>query len=200
MAANKVLRILNTLLTAEKIETTLYAEGLKSGVLAGIDPDDLTYFQAAVTEEFEHAALLESLGASIPNNEFFFPPNTFTDLATFLNLVESLETGGVGAYSAAIFRFASKLTRPDLALLGARILGIEAEHRVLARVVAKKNPPDNLCIEAVPTLSFCQIKRMFKPFLSPNQFGGQSVGPFPFPDRATVEFLADGNRCEFPLT
>lgn len=181
MSANDVLDILNVLLTAEKVETTLYAEGLKSVVLTGIDPDDLTYFQAAVIEEFEHVVLLESLGANIPENEFFFPPDTFTDLNAFLNLVESLETGGVGAYSAAIFHFANELGRPELALLAARILGIEAEHRALARVVAGKNPPDNLCIEAVPTLSFEAIRQTFLPFLSPNQFGGQSVGPFPLP-------------------
>lgn len=189
------LAILNVLLTAEKVETALYARGLQSGVLNPIDPDDLTYFQAATSEEFVHAQILEQLGASIPQNAFFFPPNTFTDKRAFLDLIETLETGGIGAYAAAIFRFASDLGRPDLALLAARILGVEAEHRVLARVVNEKNPPDDVCIEAVPTLDFNQIRAMFAPFLVPNQFGGSSAGPVPFPSEATVVQLANGNFC-----
>jgi hypothetical protein len=193
--SGEALRILNVLLTAEKVETALYAAGLQSGVLSGIEPDDLTYFQAATSEEFVHAGLLEALGARIPQNVFFFPTGTFTDRRMFLDLIETLETGGIGAYSAAIFRFSSDLRRPDLALLAARIMGVEAEHRVLARTVNGKNPPDDRCIEAVPTLDFNQIAAMFIPFLLPNQFGGQSVGPIPFPDQATVNRLAGPNSC-----
>ncbi|HEY3365135.1 MAG TPA: ferritin-like domain-containing protein [Symbiobacteriaceae bacterium] len=192
----EALRILNVLLTAEKVETALYAAGLQSGVLAGISADDLTYFQAATSEEFVHARLLEALGASMPVNNFFFPPGIFTNRTMFLNLIEQLETNGIGAYSAAIFRFASDLMRPDLALLAARILGVEAEHRVLARVVNDKNPPDDRCIEAVPTLNFDQIAASFLPFLMPNQFNGQSVGPIPFPDAATVDRLVAPNACK----
>lgn len=55
--------ILNVVLTAEKVETALYAMGLQSGVLNPIEPDDLTYFQAATSEEFVHARILEQLGA-----------------------------------------------------------------------------------------------------------------------------------------
>jgi hypothetical protein len=189
------LQILNVLLTAEKVETTLYAVGLQSGVLNPIDPDDLTYFQAATSEEFVHVRLLEQLGASIPNNVFFFPVDTFTNKTAFLNLIERLETGGVGAYCAAIFRFASDLRRPDLALLAGRILGVEAEHRVLSRTINGKNPPDDVCIEAVPTLDFNQIAAMFVPFLLPNRFGGRSVGPFPLPTAATVAGLVGPNAC-----
>lgn len=191
----QTLAILNVLLTAEKVETALYARGLESGVLNPIDPDDLTYFQAATSEEFVHARILEQLGASIPQNQFFFPANTFTSKKAFLDLIEALETGGIGAYSAAIFHFANELRRPDLALLAARILGVEAEHRVLARVVNEKNPPDDVCIEAVPTLDFNQIRAMFAPFLVPNGFAGGSVGPVPFPTEATVIRLANGNIC-----
>lgn len=194
--AETVQRILNTLLTAEKIETALYARGLESGVLNPIEADDLTYFQAATSEEFVHAQILMGLGAQFPNNAFFFPPNTFTNKRAFLDLIEMLETGGIGAYSAAIFHFSNDLRRPDLALLAARILGTEAEHRVLARVVNEKNPPDNFCIEPVPTLDFDVIARMFLPFQFPNQFNNQSAGPVPFPDEATVRRLAGQNFCQ----
>jgi hypothetical protein len=192
----EIQRILNTLLTAEKVETALYARGLESGVLNPIDPDDLTYFQAATSEEFVHAQILQNLGARLATNTFFFPPNTFTDKRAFLDLIELLEMGGIGAYSAAIFHFSGDLQRPDLALLAARILGTEAEHRVLARVVNEKNPPDNFCIEPVPTLSFDEIARMFVPFLVPNPLGGQPSVQVPFPDEATVRRLANGNFCQ----
>jgi hypothetical protein len=36
---------------------------------------------------------------------------------------------------------------------------------------------------------------MFLPFLSPNNFNGQSVGPVAFPDQATVNRLAGPNAC-----
>jgi hypothetical protein len=191
-----VQRILDVLLTAEKVETALYARGLESGVLTPIEADDLSYFQAATSEEFVHAQILMGLGAQLPTNVFFFPPNTFTNKRAFLDLIETLETSGIGAYSAAIFHFSSDLPRPDLALLAARILGTEAEHRVLARVINQKNPPDNFCIEPVPTLSSDDIARMFVPFLLPNQFNNQSAGPVPFPDEATVRRLAGQNFCQ----
>lgn len=194
-AAGEALRIANILLTAEKVETALYAAGLQSGVLAGLAPDDLSYVQAATAAEFVHAQVLSGLGAFIPNHQFFFPPDTFTDRAAFFNLIETLETGGIGAYSAAIFRFGGDLQRPDLALLAARILGTEAEHRVLARTLNQKIPPDDVCLEAVPTLSFDAIARFFAPFLTPGQFAGRSVGPVPFPDQATVARLVGANSC-----
>lgn len=195
MATPEVLRILNALLTAEKIETTLYVAGLQSGVLAGLAPDDLSYFQAATNAEFVHIQILQGLGASTVQNQFFFPLGTLTDRRAFLDVIERLETAGVGAYSAAIFRFASDLQRPDLALLAARILGTEAEHRVLARVINQRNPPDDVCLEAVPTLNFAAIEQFFAPFLSPNQFGGASIGPIPLPDAAMVAAAVNGNPC-----
>lgn len=193
--SGEALRILNILLVAEKVETALYTAGLQSGVLAGIEPDDLTYFTAATSEEFVHTQILQGLGANIAENAFFFPPDTFTNRMAFLNLIETLETTGIGAYAAAIFRFASDLQRPDLALLAGRILGVEAEHRVLARTVNGKNPPNDVCIEAVPTFDFNDILRSLLPFTMPNQFGGRSTGPVIFPSEATVRALVGNNFC-----
>lgn len=194
----RVLAILNALLTAEKLESALYAEGLRSGVLSSVEPDEFGYFQAGLSEEFFHARLLEDLGASIPNTRFWFPPRTFTDLSVFLNQVIFLESTGVAAYSAAIYQFAGSLRRPVLAEIGAQILGIEAEHRVLARDVAGLEPPNNLCIERVPSLSVARIAQNLTPYLSPNQFGGRSVGPIPFPNQQMVDRLVGPNACVNP--
>lgn len=192
------LHILMDLNTAEKIETTMYAQGLASGVLSSLDPGDLAYFQSGVTQEFFHWQFLTSLGADIPNNTFYFPANAFTDLNTFLLTLLGLEETGIEAYSAAIRIMNDPIGRPGLTIPLAQILSTEAEHRVLIRDVDGLVPANNLCIERVTTTDFGVFEARLAPFLSPNLFNGTSTAGIPFPSQATVLQLADGNACVNP--
>ena len=61
-----MMEILNALLTAEKVETALYARGIESPALQGLPPDELAYFQAGLSHEIAHVDVLTELGASVP--------------------------------------------------------------------------------------------------------------------------------------
>lgn len=192
------LHILMDLITAEKIETTMYAEGLRSGILSSLPADNLAYFQSGVTQEFFHWQFLASLGADIPNNTFFYPVNAFTDQNVFLTTLLALEETGIEAYSAAIRIMCDPVERPGLTIPLAQVLSTEAEHRVLIRDVLGLVPANNLCIERVTTTDFGVFEARLAPFLSPNLFNGTSTPGFPFPTQADVLALADGNACINP--
>ena len=192
------LHILMDLNTAEKIETTMYAQGLASGILSTLPPDNLAYFQSGVSQEFFHWQFLTSLGADIPNNTFFFPANAFTDLNVFLTTLLGLEQTGIEAYSAAIRLMSDPIERVGLTIPLAQVLSTEAEHRVLIRDVLELVPANDLCIERVTTTDFGVFEARLAPFLGPNLFNGTSTPGFPFPDQATVLSLANGNACVNP--
>jgi hypothetical protein len=56
----------------------------------------------------------------------------FDDAQTTLNVLVTLEDAFIAAYLVGVRRFSS----PDLRVTAARIMGIESDHRTLARVVA----------------------------------------------------------------
>lgn len=142
---------------------------------AGGNPGNVNYLQAALTEEIVHANLFRSLlGISAPSADpvqtFYFPSGAFSTLVNFTGLLNALEDAFIGAYLNAIQEFATmsantrwdgafwwfrdkdnqKYTREQLdyfAKVAASILGIEAEHRVLGRVISNTNPANNLAYE-----------------------------------------------------
>jgi hypothetical protein len=63
---------------------------------------------------------------------FYFPQRMFSDAQTTLNVLITLEEAFIAAYLVGVRRFSS----PDLRVTAARIMGIESDHRILARVVA----------------------------------------------------------------
>lgn len=106
--------------------------------------------------------------AGVPQS-FYFPTGTFDSLAGFLPVLVALETAFIGAYMTAVEEFASmaasyngfssqqanpaksgsNLTQGDLVLyakVASSILGVESEHRALARAI----PPVTL---ASPTFA-----------------------------------------------
>src|SRR5207249_6670148 len=113
------------------------------------------YLQAARDAESEHATLLAGAGATSPHTHFYFPAPTFTQMGTsadpdtFLGVLDRLETASVGAYIAAVSELA-RLRRAELAGLAAGIAGVEAEHRMLGRVLAGIKPANNLTLEREP--------------------------------------------------
>ena len=119
------------------------------------------YLQGALSEEIAHANLLRELtggttAAKDPVQTFYFPNGTFDTLANFLPVLLALENAFIGAYLTAVHEFslmAGKLEpyeheqkdpsgkpyrRQDLAYfsqVAASIMGVESEHRTLARAL-----------------------------------------------------------------
>src|ERR1700721_4258066 len=73
------------------------------------------------------------MGASQPPpfTRFFFPPDMFSDAQTTLNILVSLEDAFIAAYLVGVRHFSTA----DLRVTAARIMGIESDHRTLARVL-----------------------------------------------------------------
>lgn len=140
---------------------------------------NVNYLQAALSEEISHANLFRSLlGISGPSRDpvqtFYFPAGSFDSLSAFTSLLNALENAFIGAYLNAIQEFAAKsaLARNDdggwhdsdgkvysaeeldyFAKVAASIMGIEAEHRVLGRVISNSNPANNLAYEQTDGLN-----------------------------------------------
>lgn len=151
--------------------------GSATDITAAGNAGNVNYVQAALTEEISHANLFRSLlGISEPSEDpvqtFYFPTGTFDTLAAFTGLLNALENAFIGAYLNAIQEFAAKSALRDedgvwteadgrytaeqldyFAKVSATIMGIEAEHRVLGRVISNTNPANNLAYEQTDGLN-----------------------------------------------
>lgn len=126
------------------------------------------YLQGALSEEIVHANLLRNLIAgsnpsSDPVKTFFFPNGMFDNLQNFFPILLALETAFIGAYLTAVQEFSLMAARIEpferqqhdstgkpykreeltfFAKVAASILGVEAEHRTLARAIPSIAPGD----------------------------------------------------------
>ena len=145
--------------TAEQLAVTFYSNGVASaqaGTLKdahgnGLDEAELDYLRAALIEEQLHQLFFAAqthVAVQTPNR-FSFPANTFTDLATFIGVQQTLEGVFDSAFIAAVYEF-GLLGRADLARIACQVAMIESEHRVLGRDIlishglqAATDPADN---------------------------------------------------------
>jgi hypothetical protein len=188
-------RIFSIAATAELLATTMYYRAL---ALPTDLPDvnsiaNRNYFQAALTEEYLHYELLTSLGGAPLANSFFFPGTMFTNETTFFNTFNALETAFVAAYLAAAREFSgavsSVITTANPVLIGAavQIAAVEGEHRVLGRVAAGINPPNDRYLESGEFACVEDAATALHPFLT----GGSGFsGPFHVPSRSEVNSAA----------
>jgi hypothetical protein len=208
-----VASILATLLVTERLAATFYYTGLTSpGVMRnrhlggsstnaldpGLPPNGkpphVRCLQAALDAESKHAALLVQAGATSPHTQFYFPRTTFTQMGTstdpqsFLGVLDHLETMEVGAYIAAVHALAS-LGHVDLAGLSAGIAGVEAEHRMLGRLVAGLKPANNLTLERMPFAHVSDAAAALRPFLTGRGFAQGAIGPLALPTPAQTTHL-----------
>lgn len=118
---------------AEALAVTTYSNIINvAPFFANLASDDQGYLQAARQEEMSHYLLEQSVtGKPAPFTSFFYPPNMFADAQTTLNVLVTLEDAFIAAYLVGVRQFSS----PDLRVTAARIMGIESDHRTLARVV-----------------------------------------------------------------
>lgn len=185
-------QILNLAYTVERAATTFYYTGLTSrGVmrsprLAGGagevsrvarngNSENVANLQAALDQEQKHAAILAAAGAESPYSRFYFPASAFLSAGytsrpgTFLWVLDHLETACIALYLAAVRRF-GELGRPDLAVLCARNLAVESEHRALYRVIATDDPADNITLPFVAFGCVDDALTLFAPYLSGHGF------------------------------
>jgi hypothetical protein len=160
--------------------------GSATNVTANGSIANVGYLRGALAEEISHAALLRtqlniSATTSDPVQTFYFPTGTFDNLANFFPIIIALETAFVAAYMTAVQEFGLMLgdvspysstqtaatgttySATDLAtfaMICAAILGVEAEHRTLARAIPPPPtfggtsilPSDNVCYESTDGL------------------------------------------------
>jgi hypothetical protein len=128
--------IINAAAVAEALATTMYYNLIKGAIyadLAGNAPDR-AYLVAGFEQELDHYNALVSLGATpVPTGtNFYFPTNMFTDKQTTVNTLVTLEDAFIAAYLIGVRDFLTNASK----VIAGQILGVESEHRTLARVVA----------------------------------------------------------------
>lgn len=139
-----VQQILNIAVTAERLAVTTYSNGLANARKLGLKGDNLVYLKAALVEEQIHELFFESAGGKPLTSTFSYPhgQKTFTDLTTFIETQQQLEGVFDSAFLAAVKEFAL-MGQARLAQIVGQIATIEAEHRVLGRVILNLSPADN---------------------------------------------------------
>jgi hypothetical protein len=127
------LEILKAAQIAEALAVTTYTNIINTApFFKNLESDDQGYLMAAVQEEMSHYLLEESLTKKpTPFTMFYYPPKMFADAQTTLNILVTLEDAFIAAYLVGVRNFSTA----DLRVTAARIMGIESDHRTLARVV-----------------------------------------------------------------
>src|SRR5579884_4128938 len=124
---------------AEALAVTTYTNIIRHApFFPKLQTDDQGYLRAARQEEMSHYLLEMSLtGQPSPFTSFFYPYEMFYDSQTTLNVLVTLEDAFIAAYLVGVRRFSN----PNLRVTAARIMGIESDHRTLARVIGPNVDP-----------------------------------------------------------
>lgn len=152
--------ILNFALTLEHLENRAYRDALASGRLS---PVNAGYFRVFGQQEAEHVQLITAavqMRGGQPVQEqarYNFP--AFTDEATVVTFIRTLEDVGVGAYTGASPYIADKM---GLLPVAGGILNVEARHTAILRRQNGRPPapdpldqyltPDQVLAQARPIL------------------------------------------------
>jgi hypothetical protein len=119
---------------AEALAVTTYSNIINAAPFFDrLESDDQGYLRAALQEEMSHYLLEQTITDQFtPFTSFFYPKNMFADAQTTLNTLVTLEDAFIAAYLVGVRNFSTT----ELRVTAARIMGIESDHRTLARVVA----------------------------------------------------------------
>jgi hypothetical protein len=133
-AKKRDLEILGAAQIAEALAVTTYTNIINTApFFTRLASDDQGYLMAARQEEMSHYLLEEGVTHKpSPFTTFYYPPKMFADAQTTLNILVTLEDAFIAAYLVGVRDFSTD----DLRVTAARIMGIESDHRTLARVVA----------------------------------------------------------------
>jgi hypothetical protein len=190
--------ILNIAATAELLATTFYFQALNSPFLPSVhNSANLNYFQAALSQEYEHLEFLKQNGGTPLATQFYFPENMFAVENVFFKTASLLEDYFISAYIAAALDFSgaysSGITTASPTLIGVavQIAGVESEHRTLLRVAANENPANNRIAESALLTS---VQGAVGPLTSFLQGGTGFHGPFNPPTLGNI------NEASMPYT
>jgi hypothetical protein len=127
------LAIIGAAQIAEALAVTTYTNIINTApFFSRLASDDQGYLRAARQEEMSHYLLEKSVTRKpSPFTTFYYPPKMFADAQTTLNVLVTLEDAFIAAYLVGVRDFST----PNLRVTAARIMGIESDHRTLARVV-----------------------------------------------------------------
>jgi hypothetical protein len=119
---------------AEALAVTTYTNIIDTApFFSRLAADDQGYLRAAREEEMSHYLLEKSVTRKpSPFTTFYYPHKMFSEAQTTLNVLVTLEDAFIAAYLVGVRDFSTA----DLRVTAARIMGIESDHRTLARVVA----------------------------------------------------------------
>jgi hypothetical protein len=159
------LAILKAAQIAEALAVTTYTNIINtSPFFKNIPDDDQGYLKAAVQEEMSHYLLEESLTRrSTPFTTFYYPHNMFADTQTTLDILVTLEDAFIAAYLVGVRHFSNA----NLRVTAARIMGIESDHRTLARVIGGDVAP----ADGGPIKEITGFQKVAEPVEPPNNNG-----------------------------
>jgi Ferritin-like domain len=150
---------------AEALAVTTYTHIIETApFFARIPSDDQRYVKAARQEEMSHYLLEQSAtGQPSPFTSFFYPKGMFEDTQTTLNVLVTLEDAFIAAYLVGVRNFSTR----DLRVTAARIMGIESDHRTLARVIG----PDVAAQDGGPINHITGVQGVAESVAPPNNNG-----------------------------
>ena len=119
---------------AEALAVTTYMHIIHTApFFKRLESDDQGYLKAALQEEMSHYQLEQEVTDQFtPFSKFFYPVKMFTNAQVTLNTLVTLEDAFIAAYLVGVRNFSTT----NLRVTAARIMGIESDHRTLARVLA----------------------------------------------------------------
>ena len=190
--------ILGAAAIAEALAVTTYTNIINTApFFKRLPADDQGYLTAARQEEMSHYALeIGVTGAPSPFKKFYYPSKMFSDAQTTLDVLVTLEDAFIAAYIVGVREFSNS----DLRVTAARIMGIESDHRTLARVLAgdvssqdggpietitgiqgkaeSADPPNNNGYErTLEWTSISQAVAALKPFIDPGAAAKAGFNP-----------------------
>jgi hypothetical protein len=118
---------------AEALAVTTYSNIIETApFFKRIPKDDQGYLTGALQEEMSHYLLeQDAIDEFVPYTSFYYPVDMFLSAQVTLNTLVTLEDAFIAAYLVGVRNFSTS----PLRVTAARIMGIESDHRTLARVV-----------------------------------------------------------------
>jgi len=150
---------------AEALAVTTYTHIINTApFFKNLPTDDQGYLIGARQEEMSHYLLEKSVtDQPSPFTSFFYPKGMFEDPQTTLNILVTLEDAFIAAYLVGVRNFSTR----DLRVTAARIMGIESDHRTLARVLG----PDVASQDGGPINTITGIQGVAESVAPPNNNG-----------------------------
>lgn len=180
-AADHVKTIVSIAATAEQLAITFYKNGIANHERMGIGYTETVWLKSAAQEEQIHLNLFKSLGGVPLASTFSFPcgRETFTNRGNFIATQQQLEGAFDAAFLAAIVEFCN-LGLPLYSRISGQIACVEAEHRVLGRVIGGFTTADNEAFEPALLDTVEQAPGVLKSagYLSPREGNSYAFSPY----------------------